>query len=199
MKQQASNQPLSLQEQAALAALPRERMPAPALENKIVQTLKAQGLLRLEPSATAPSWSRAVLLASVAAACVLCGFMLGTWRNTPATPHATQPLFVLFLYGGDGETKHEARQVQEYGAWIRSIAQSGRLASGEKLKDGGRVLQKISGQLQWQQTPLAQSAGALGGYFIIAAANYDEALKIAEACPHLKYGGVIELREIDAI
>ena len=197
MKSEEREQPLSPEEQAAFAALPRERMPAASLENKIVQALKAQGLLRLEESSAAHRWPRAVLLASAAAVCLLFGFFLGTRQTSQGTSRHTQPLFVLLLYGGEAASEQADEQVREYGAWINSLAQADRLASGEKLKESGRVLQRISGELQLHQTPLPQSAGALGGYFIIAAANYEEALKIAQGCPHLKYGGVIELREID--
>ncbi len=197
MKTAENDSPLSPEERAALNALPRERMPAASLENKIVQALKAQGLLQLESSAIAPRWSRNLLLASAATVCVLIGFVLGSWRNEPHASHATQPRFVLFLYGGDTDPAQADNQVREYGIWIHHLAETGRLAQGEKLKDSGRVLQKISGATQRLATPLPQNVGALGGYFIIAAANYEEALKIAEECPHLKYGGVIELREID--
>lgn len=197
MKTAENDSPLSPEEQAALNALPRERMPAASVENKIVQALKAQGLLQLEQSTTAPHWSRHLLLASAATACVLIGFVLGSWRNEPQAAHATLPRFVLFLYGGDADPAQTETQVREYGIWIHQLAETGRLAQGEKLKDSGRVLQKISGHMQSRATPLSQNIGELGGYFIIAAANYEEALKIAEQCPHLKYGGVIELREID--
>lgn len=197
MKNEDQNFSLSPEEQAALNALPRERMPAAAVENKIVQTLKAQGQLRLEPGMVAARWPRRVLLAGAAIACLFLGFMLGQRRSESSAPEAAQSLFVLFLYGGDATPAQADEQVREYGLWIHNLAQTGRLAQGEKLKGSGYVLQKISGQLQPFAQPLPQSANALGGYFIIAASSYEEALKIAEACPHLKYGGVIELREID--
>ena len=39
----------------------------------------------------------------------------------------------------------------------------------------------------------------VGGYFQIRAASYEEAVEIAEGCPHLEFGGSIEIREIDAV
>ncbi len=45
----------------------------------------------------------------------------------------------------------------------------------------------------------ASPAGALGGYFVVSARDYDAALAIAIArsCPHLKHGGTIEVRAIE--
>ena len=37
----------------------------------------------------------------------------------------------------------------------------------------------------------------IGGLFTIKAADYDEAVEISKECPHLKYGGRVELREIE--
>ncbi len=36
----------------------------------------------------------------------------------------------------------------------------------------------------------------LSGYFLITASGQDEALEIAANCPHLEYGGTIEIRRI---
>jgi hypothetical protein len=40
--------------------------------------------------------------------------------------------------------------------------------------------------------------GVLAGYFIIGAASLEEARSIARDCPHLKYGGSVEIRRIEA-
>jgi hypothetical protein len=37
----------------------------------------------------------------------------------------------------------------------------------------------------------------IGGLFAIKADDYEKAVEIARECPHLKYGGRIELREIE--
>jgi hypothetical protein len=39
---------------------------------------------------------------------------------------------------------------------------------------------------------------AIGGYFLIRARDYQQAVSIAENCPHLRYGGTIEIRQIDS-
>jgi hypothetical protein len=36
----------------------------------------------------------------------------------------------------------------------------------------------------------------LAGYYTIEAPNYEEAVKLALAHPHLEYGGTIEVRQV---
>ena len=47
--------------------------------------------------------------------------------------------------------------------------------------------------------PYSETKEVIGGYFAVRAADYDEAVKICEDCPHLEYAGTIEIREIDDI
>jgi hypothetical protein len=47
-----------------------------------------------------------------------------------------------------------------------------------------------------RKTNLPDDVDGIGGYFIIRARNMDEAMKIATECPHLKYGGKIDIRPI---
>lgn len=90
--------------------------------------------------------------------------------------------------------------IQEYNAWRDQIEAEGRFAGGEKLKDeGGRHLKLHDGKLRVVDGPYAEAKEVMGGFFIIQAANYDEAVEVSKGCPHLKYGGWIELREIDAL
>lgn len=83
--------------------------------------------------------------------------------------------------------------IKEYGDWRTQVA-----AVGHKLKDeGGRHLKMHNDQLRVVDGPYAEAKELMGGYFIVQTANYDEAVKVSQSCPHLKYGGRIELREIE--
>jgi hypothetical protein len=46
--------------------------------------------------------------------------------------------------------------------------------------------------------PFTEATEVIGGYFVISAADYAEAIEISRDCPHLRYGGRIELREIES-
>lgn len=90
--------------------------------------------------------------------------------------------------------------IEKYQAWSAKVGQAGKLVGGEKLRDeGGRHLAAPGGKLVVRDGPFAEAKEAIGGYFIIEGANYDEAVKISSDCPHLELGGRIELREIEPL
>jgi hypothetical protein len=45
--------------------------------------------------------------------------------------------------------------------------------------------------------PYAEAKEVVGGYYQIEAESYAEAIELCEDHPHLKYGGRIEVREVD--
>lgn len=90
--------------------------------------------------------------------------------------------------------------VQEYNAWCQQMAKAGKFLGGEKLADeGGKVIARQGERISVTDGPFAESKEVLGGYFIISAASYDEAVKIASSSPHAKYGAATHVRQIDAI
>lgn len=113
------------------------------------------------------------------------------------------PGYMLLLHNPtDENTGLSAEEIQsvieDYMAWRDTIASEDRLLGGDKLTDeGGRHLKNENGAIRITDGPYAEVKEALGGYFSIKAANYEEAAAIAKTCPHLKYGGWIELRQID--
>ncbi len=85
--------------------------------------------------------------------------------------------------------------IERYSAWAAKLAAEGRMAGGNKLKDGtARHLTKL-GVIDG---PFPETKEIIGGYFLIEAANYDEAAAIAQSCPHLDFGR-IEIREVDVV
>ncbi len=88
--------------------------------------------------------------------------------------------------------------IAEYVAWRHQIEADGKYVGGEKLKDeGGKHLSGANGGLRVTDGPYTEAKEVIGGFFTISAADYDEAVATASGCPHLKYGGRIELREIE--
>lgn len=89
--------------------------------------------------------------------------------------------------------------IAKYSAWRASLAEAGHLVGGEKLRDdGGRVLRNGDGGVRVLDGPFSETKEVVGGYFAISAADYEDAVKIASDCPHLAFGGSIELREIES-
>ncbi len=113
--------------------------------------------------------------------------------------------YMLFLHESPSDfSKFSPEEMQKiverYGAWSQSMAQSGKLAGGQKLKDeGGRVLARKNGQTIVRDGPYSETKEMIGGFFILEAEDYREAEELARGCPHLEYGGRIEIREVDPI
>jgi hypothetical protein len=112
------------------------------------------------------------------------------------------PNYMLFLHEdlGQFDDRPEAemmRVIQEYSAWATKMREEKRFVGGEKLADdAGKVLRNKGGKIVVTDGPYAETKEVVGGYFAITAEDYAEACKIARDCPHLKYGGRVEVREI---
>ena len=85
-----------------------------------------------------------------------------------------------------------------YMTWADKMRAEGRLKGGEKLtNDAGKVMRGKDGKVTVTDGPYAESKEIVGGYFAITAKDYDEACRVAESCPHLGYGGRIEVRQVE--
>jgi hypothetical protein len=89
--------------------------------------------------------------------------------------------------------------IRQYVEWRERLAREGRITGGHKLADeGGRWLtRETGGAVRVVDGPFSEAREVVGGYFLIEAADYDEAVEIARDCPHLAFGGRIELRALD--
>ena len=89
------------------------------------------------------------------------------------------------------------RVIQKYSSWRQELAAAGQLVGGEKLKDeGGKHLTSGGNRVRVVDGPFSEAKEVMGGFFMIEAAGYDEAVEITKSCPHLENGWV-ELREIE--
>ena len=90
--------------------------------------------------------------------------------------------------------------IAEYSAWSERLAKAGKFQGGQKLTDeGGRSITTNGGGLSVTDGPYNETKEVIGGYFMIEAADYDEAVALCEDSPHLKFGGRIEVRQVDAM
>lgn len=142
-----------------------------------------------------PAWRTAGLRAAGAAALLVVGALagraLGGARTAP--PVAADSAYLLLIRGDEPDRRvPEARLVAEYGAWARTLAAQDRLIGAEKLADdGGRWVGGDSA------APGARARTPISGFFLVRAGGYDEAVALARGHPHVAYGGIIEVREVD--
>jgi hypothetical protein len=89
-------------------------------------------------------------------------------------------------------------RMKAYMAWTDKLRAEGHHKAGQKLTDDpGKVLRPAGGRVTLTDGPYAESKELVGGYYIISAADYAEACRVAETSPHLTFGGRIEVRQID--
>jgi hypothetical protein len=110
--------------------------------------------------------------------------------------------FMLILHTPPGvlqklSPEEMQRKVERYQAWIDKIRKSGRYVSSEKLgEEGGKLLGVQRDRLSIVDGPYSEAKEVVGGYFVLRAADYDEAIEITRDCPFLE-DGRIELRQTD--
>ena len=116
--------------------------------------------------------------------------------------------YLLLLYDDPTAIQHwlkaspEERQkgMLQYRSWSDKARQSGFYVGSNKLtNDAGRVVRSSSGKTRVTDGPFIEAKELLGGYYLIEASSYDEAVKRALDHPHLAHGGTIEVRQIEVL
>lgn len=189
-------------EAEALRGLNGELDAPETLERATLQRLQEEGLMTTATTTiestsagTGASWLR------VAAAAVV-AFALGLWMRggEPAAPGLAEPegrTFLLLLHQKPGpapDPAERARLVQEYTDW--AIAQGDRVVGGEELHDRGRIVAPEGIGVRSGVTAFEEELDYVAGYFLILVETESQAHEIAATCPHLKYEGWIEVREV---
>jgi hypothetical protein len=92
------------------------------------------------------------------------------------------------------------RIIEKYVAWGNRLEAAGKLQQGQKLRDGeGRVMRGTGGKISITDGPFSETKEVVGGYWLIEAAGYDEAVELARDCPHMEYGASLEIRQVEAV
>ena len=106
--------------------------------------------------------------------------------------------FMLLLYDNPANWKtlspeEMQKAVEKYFAWAKKpfTVDSKRLAP-----DAGRVIRPQGGKPRATDGPYSETKEVLGGFYLIEAADYDEAVARALDHPHLEYGGTLEVRQL---
>lgn len=87
--------------------------------------------------------------------------------------------------------------IQRYTSWTSKLGKQGRLKGGEKLRDGeGKVLRGAGKKMTVTDGPYSETKEVIGGFWILEAADYDEAVRLAADCPHLEFG-TLSIRAIE--
>jgi hypothetical protein len=168
-----------------------EAEPPAALENRVLHAMRTRGMIRKA------SYLRTAAAIAAAAAMFVAGVIADRYWPAPAAPRDPRPQFVLMLYeDASYETAAPAElpgRITEYSNWARALG-SQNYVSGQKLVESESTISRTGIVGPTAPTP---KDGSVAGYFIIRAADAQEAARVAATCPHVRYGGQISVREVE--
>ena len=106
--------------------------------------------------------------------------------------------FMLIFQGVKAAPAPSAEQMQEnmgkWMAWIDKLAKDGKYVSGEPLQATGKIIK--GGPNNVTDAAFAEGKEIIGGYFIVNAADYDEAVSLCAGYPDYANGGAVIVRQI---
>jgi hypothetical protein len=108
--------------------------------------------------------------------------------------------FLYLFRGGDeafDKLSQEEKQahMEVWGQWMGGLREKGKLLDGLPLGKDGKVVRNRGEVVT--NGPFAEGAEMVGGYLIVSANDYDEAVEISKGCPIFDYeGSFVEVREI---
>src|SRR5215203_4457021 len=105
--------------------------------------------------------------------------------NTP-----TSNEYLLLFRGTDWHRGLSPEEIQtvmnQWRNWFDRLSQQGKVKGGHPLLPEGKLVSGKKGRVV-ADGPFAESKETIGGYFLLAVENLEEALAIARQCPGLEY------------
>jgi hypothetical protein len=112
------------------------------------------------------------------------------------------PKYMLLLYDNPAtfanvSPEQMQKVVEKYVAWGKKLREAGVIKASDKLTDEpGKVMRRKDNQVRVTDGPYSESKEVVAGYYMIEAPSYDKAVDHARDCPHLEFGGTIEVRQV---
>jgi hypothetical protein len=110
--------------------------------------------------------------------------------------------YLLLIYANEAQTAalpeaEMATMMADYGEFTKSIVQGGNFKAGDRLRpvSTATTVRVRDGKAMTTDGPFAETREQLGGYYLVEAANLDEATAIAARIPGAKHGS-IEVRPV---
>lgn len=110
--------------------------------------------------------------------------------------------YMLLFRGTDWHKGLSPEQIQrvtgEWMSWFERLTNEGKATAGHPLEPQGRVVTGKKGRAVVADGPFAEAKEMVGGYFLLKVDSLDEAVAIAQQCPGLEYGAIVEVRPVAA-
>ncbi len=105
--------------------------------------------------------------------------------------------FMLIFRNEKMDAQPSAEQMQmvmqQWQTWISGLANDGIYAGTNRLLPEGKT---IKPNKVITDGPYMEAREMVGGYVIVKAKSLEEAISVAKGCPHLLYGGNVEVRTV---
>lgn len=107
--------------------------------------------------------------------------------------------YLLLFRGNVWQKNLSAQELEQtmgrFMAWFDGLQTQGKVKGANPLQSEGKLVSGANGRTV-VEGPFAESKEAIGGYFLLTVADEDEAVAIAQQCPLLEHGGLVEVRPI---
>ena len=103
---------------------------------------------------------------------------------------------MLIFHGGinpDASPEEIQNNMGKWMAWVEKLNKEGKYVSGEPLLPGGKL---VTGKTAVTDGPYTEGKEVVGGYFVINAANIEEAVEECQDYPDFSYGGQVQVRQV---
>ena len=107
--------------------------------------------------------------------------------------------FLLLLRNTQLEKRLSFAEMEEamrrFNDWLNRWTEAGAIKAGQPLGNQGKTLTGTKGRTM-ADGPFPEAKEAVGGYILIQAEHFDEAMKIAAEWPLLDYDAFVEVRPV---
>jgi len=104
--------------------------------------------------------------------------------------------FAFLFRGGLNSESPEVMQkhMQKWFEWVEKLRKNGTYLAGEPLHPGGKQIAGSNKAIT--DGPFTEAKDIIGGFFIVSAKDYGDAVEIAKDCPDYSHGGTVEVRQV---
>ncbi len=107
--------------------------------------------------------------------------------------------YMYLFRGGDARThqlndQENASHMKEWELWMNMLSEKGALIEGMPLSREGRCVSNEGSQVS--KDLHAEGGTSVGGFMIVNADNFNQAVELSRGCPIFHKDGEVEIREI---
>jgi hypothetical protein len=85
-------------------------------------------------------------------------------------------------------------EIEKWNIWIGGIAAQGKIIATEALLPAGKML--TNGGKVVTDGPFTEGKEIIGGFMLLTADTFEEAVELAQGCPMFETGGKVEVRQV---